>query len=315
MVAAAAAAFIALAVAGCGDDGDGGDDASTDTGGGDGYPASLPALASGDHTWTGCEEAPPDGPTDDCTSETCVSATFVVEDFQDGFVVEGVQLEVFYSNDASGSPNLDATNLDITNEDGETTALVPPGVKIAYRVVGGETPLYPPGVVQTSIEYDVNTPDADGDTIDALSVSQATYALITTVLGITPSPDKGILAGGFTDCDGNDIEGVVARLYRPSGELCQGANECLDRYFIEETPAQDQHWSSDDGLFGVLQIPPGSGYRLELHGKLEGHGCPGDMVVIGEHEGIRIIENAISIVDMNCIDADDQPFSARCVWE
>ncbi len=305
------AGLLALAAAGC-DEGNGGEnDAATDTGDNDGYPAGMPTIPEGDFSWSGCPDQLPNG----SATDTMVSATIAVEDFEQGFMVEGVQLEVFYDNDASGTPDLDATNLDVTDENGEVTALVPAGRSIAYRVVGGETPLYPPGIVQASIEYDVPTPDADGGVVDALSVSQATYALISTVLGITPDPTKGILAGGFQDCGGDDLEGVVARLFRPTGELCQGVSECLDRYFIDDTPAQDQYWSSADGLFGVLQIPTGSGYRLELHGIVPGHGCPGDMVVVGEHDGIRIIENAISIVDMKCIDVDDQPWSARCVWE
>jgi hypothetical protein len=316
MIVCGAAALLIVATVGCDDGNDNGDtDAQTDTGGADGYPSGMPTIPAEDFVWEGCDVQLPNGPADDCTPSTCISAVFKVEDFEAGFMVEGVQLEVFYNNDVTGTPNLDATNLDETNEDGEVTALVPPGASIAYRVVGGETPLYPPGVVQTSVEYDVPTPDTDGGDIDALSVSQATYSLISTVLGITPDPTKGILAGSFKDCGGFEIEGVVARLYTSSGELCSGANECLDRYFIDDTPAQDQHWSSADGLFGVLQIPTASGYRLELHGIVPGHGCPGDMVVIGEHDGLRIISNAISIVDMLCIDVDDQPWSARCVWE
>lgn len=312
MTVLGAAAVLVLASAGCdGGDGNGGDnDAATDTGGADGYPGGQPSIPSEDYVWNGCDEPLPEGSSED----EMVSATFAVEDFEQGFMVEGVQLEVFYNNDASGTPDLDATSLDKTNADGEVTALVPAGRRIAYRVVGGETPLYPPGVVQASVEYDVPTPDADGGTVDALSVSQATYSLISTVLGITPDPDKGILAGGFTDCDGNDIEGVVARLYYPTGDLCSGSNECLDRYFIDDTPAQDQYWSSADGLFGVLQIPTGTGYRLELHARVADSGCPGDMVILGEHDGIQILANSIIIVDMTCIDTDDQPLTDRCVW-
>jgi len=87
----------------------------------------------------------------------------------------------------------------------------------------------------------------DGGEVDAISVSAATYMLISTVLGITPDPALGILAGGFNDCDGQNIEGVVARLYS-GGADCGTETRCLDRYFIEETPAQDQWWSSADGL-------------------------------------------------------------------
>jgi hypothetical protein len=303
-----AAALLALAACG---DGNGGDsDAETDTGGADGYPAGMPAIATDDYVWTGCDDLPPNGsPTDEM-----VSAVFVVEDFESGEVVEGVQLEVFYTNDATGTPDLDATNLDPTDVDGRVTALVPMDRLIAYKVVGGETPYYPPGEVMDSIEYSQRTPAEAGGEIDALAVSQATYRLISTVLGITPSPTMGILAGGFDDCDVQDIEGVVARLYNGDGTRCAGENECLDRYFIDETPAQDQWWSSADGLFGVLQIPPADDYDLELHGRIVESGCPGDMVRIGEQNNIRIIQNAITILDFTATDIEGGSWTDLCVW-
>jgi hypothetical protein len=309
LLALLAASLVSLPLAACGGGGDGDTDADNDTGGNDGYPPGMPTLPS-DHVWTGCDDLPPNG----SPSDTMVSATFVVEDFEQGFTVEGVQLEVYYTNSTDGAPDLGEGDMDLTDENGEVTVLVPGDRLIAYKVVGGSTPHYPPGEVKTSIEYDQITPDADGGTIDAIAVSQATYLLISTVLGITPSPELGILAGGFTDCGDQDIEGVVARLYTGGTTLCEGENTCLDRYFIDETPAQDQWWSSADGLFGVLQVPEADNYLLELHGMVEGSTCPGDMVVVGEHAGIKIIANAITIVDFQSTDLDDQGWADRCVW-
>lgn len=304
------ATLVGLPLAACGGGGGDSDAESDGNTGTDGYPAGMPTITESDYVWSGCDDLPPNG----SATDEMVSATFVVEDFEDGFPVEGVQIEVFYTNDASGTPDLDATNLDETDADGRVTALVPGDRLIAYRVVGGETPIYPPGVVKTSIEYDVVTPAADGGEIDAIAVGQSTYLLISTVLGITPLPELGILAGGFNDCDDQNIEGVVARLYNPDGTRCASENRCLDRYFIEETPAQDQWWSSADGLFGVLQIPPENGYSLELHGMIPGSGCPGDMVRVGEHANIRIIENAITIVDFANTDIGGGSWTDLCVW-
>ncbi|MBW2262059.1 MAG: hypothetical protein JRG91_08815 [Deltaproteobacteria bacterium] len=309
-IAILAAVLLALAPAACGD-GNGTDtDAATDTGGADGYPAGMPNIAVDDYVWTGCDDLPPNG----SATDEMVSAVFVVEDFEKSFAVEGVQLEIFYNNDASGTPDLDSTNLDLTDADGRVTALVPRDRLIAYKVVGGETPLYPPGVVKTSIEYSQPTPDVEGGEIDAIAVSQATYQLITTVLGITPDPTMGILAGGFDDCAVQDIEGIVARLYNGDGTRCMGENRCLDRYFIDETPAQDQWWSSADGLFGVMQIPPADDYDLELHGIIPDSGCPGDMVRVGERSDIRIIANAITILDFTSTDLDGGAWTELCVW-
>lgn len=304
-----AAALVSPGLAACGGSNGGDTDGDTDAGE-DGYPAGMPAIAEDDYIWTGCDDLPPDGSPSDET----VSATFVVEDFEDGFGVEGVQIEIFYTNSAVGDPDLGVGEVDLTDTEGRVTALVPGDRLIAYRVLGGDTPHYPPGVVMTSIEYDVVTPDADGGEIDAIAVSQATYQLITTVLGITPLPSLGILAGQLVDCGGEDITGAVARLYNADGTRCFSENRCLDRYFIDEIPAQDQWWSSPDGLYGVLQIPPADDYRLELHGIIPGSGCPGDMVRVGEHDGIRIIENAITIVDFASTDIGGGAWTDLCVW-
>ena len=301
-----------LLTLGCGDGGGGDTDGGADAGGPDGYPAGMPTIPADDYIWSGCDDLPPNG----SATDEMVSAVFVVEDFESGLTIEGVQLEVFYNNDASGTPDLDATNLDLTDVDGRVTALVPADRLIAYKVVGGETPHYPPGEVMDSIEYNQITPqlDDEGGEIDALAVSQATYRLISTVLGITPLETMGILAGGFDDCGGQDLEGVVARLYHGDGTRCLGENECLDRYFINETPAQDQWWSSADGLFGVLQIPPANDYDLELHGIISDSGCPGDMVRVGEQHDIRIIANAITILDFKNTDIEGGDFMDLCVW-
>jgi hypothetical protein len=273
------------------------------------YPDGMPGIGAGTYAWTGCPDPLPPG----SSTDPMVDAVFVVEDMEMGYPVEGVQLEVFFSNTASGAPDLDASNLDPTDVDGEVPASVPASRAIAVRVVGGSTPLYPPGVVQTSVAFDVETPAADDGLIRVESVSRATYQLITTVLGITPDPTQGILFGTLADCLGAPVEGAVARLYEPSGSRCHGFGTCLDRYFIDDTPAADQWWTSDDGMFAVLQVPPSAGYGLELHGIVLGSGCPADLAVLAGRGSVEMMADTISIVDLSCTDVDDSPWSVRCV--
>jgi hypothetical protein len=297
--------ILAAAAPGLGacDGGDGEEDVTTDdavtddvqaeeTTGADGYPAAMPAVDcnNADCTWTGCPEQPAEGDP--------VTVRLVLADFQEDFAVENAYVDVFLGNAVTETPDFE---------------LGPPAnALIAYRVNASTDIPYPPGEIKTTIEYGSPVPEAGGD-IDALAVSRMTYQLIPTVLGIPPTSGLGILAGGFNDCADTEVIGVVARLYpQGSAEPCndEEAVQCLDRYFIDETPARDQKWSSEDGLYGILEIPPGENYTLELHGKVAGSACPGEMEVVGEMAGVRILPDAISIVDV----AADTAAEHNCLW-
>ena len=274
------------------------------------YPDGMPGILSLSYTWIGCADPLPVG----SPSDPMVRAIFLLEDMEDGFPVEGVQLEVFYSNSVLGPPDLDASDLAVTDVDGRVEALVPSGRRIAYRVVGGATPLIPPGTVKTSIEFDVQTPTIDDELIPAVTVSLSTFFLISTVLGITPDPSRGMLFGTLRDCAGTPVEGAVARLYTSSGIRCVSTSTCLDRYFIDNIPAADQWWTSDDGMYALLQVPPLDDYSLALHGVVSGSSCPGDLVVLGENGSAQLTVDTISIINVRCADLDDAPWSARCVF-
>lgn len=257
------------------------------TGPGD-YPAGMPNVEG---TWTGCEEIPPEGEE--------VTAYIELEDFQENFPVEGATIDVFLGNIVTGEPDFE---LGPTDPNGRTEEFnAPANAQFAYRVNGSSDVPFPPGEIKTSIEYGVVIP-AEGGTVTGIAVSRHTYLLIPTVLGYSPSPTMGILVGNFTDCDDDEVEGIVARLY-PSGdsEACndEEAVLCVDRYFVVETPARDQPWSSADGLYIILEVRPGEGYTLELHGKVSGSSCEEGIEILGAMSDIRIIDNAINIVDVS----------------
>ena len=280
------------------DDGGSPDTVEEETTGPGGYPAGMPNLEG---AWTGCEDIPPEGDN--------VTVYIELVDFQEDFAVEGAYIDVFLGNIVTGDPDFE---LGPTDPNGRTDEFEAPASAVfAYRVNGSTDVPFPPGEIKTSIEYGSVVP-ADGGSIEGIAVSRHTYQLIPSVLGFSPSPTMGILAGGFKDCGGDDVVGIVARLYKSGqDEACndEEAVACLDRYFVEETPARDQLWSSADGLYGVLEIPPGEGFRLELHGKVSGSSCEEGMEIIGAMDDIRIIENAISIVDVSALAAEDHDCS------
>jgi predicted small secreted protein len=302
LLLAAAASFTTAA---CDSGGGAGDADATDTPREDGsvddngYPAGMPNVTG---TWTGCPDLPAPGDN--------VTVKLVVEDFSEGYPVENVYADIFLGNVVTGTPDF---ALGPTDADGKTgTFQAPANAQIAYRVNASTQIPEPIGEIKASIEYDNRVP-AEGGDIDAISVARDTYMLIQTVLGIPPTPGLGILAGAFTDCAGTDTVGIVARLY-PQGSTTPCKDEdgarCMDRYFVNETPARDQKWSSADGLYGIVEIPPADGYTLQIHGKVAGSACPEGLEILGEKTEVSILPDAISIVDVDANAAADH----RCVF-
>jgi hypothetical protein len=231
-----------------------------------------------------------------------VTANLYVEDFEDEYRVEGAVLDLFFDNVIDDTP--DAT-VGPTDENGQVTGIanVPQDNLIAYRLHGDELP---GGEVKTTVEYDVETPEADGGDIRCISVSDTTYRLIPTILGIAPDPAHAILAGEFDDCaeppaEPEPTEGVVVRLVNAAGEDCHvlDEHECYARYFQEEYPARldNQPYSSADGLYAFAQVPPGV-WTLEVRGRLTEASATFPFDLLGKKD-VNAIADAIVIVDVN----------------
>ncbi|NMC69719.1 MAG: hypothetical protein GYA57_06575 [Myxococcales bacterium] len=230
-----------------------------------------------------------------------VTATLYVEDFEDEYRVPGVTLELFFDNVVDETPDLTVGPTDASGEVSGVAGLPARGL-IAYRATGGTSPTT--GAAQrTTVEYDVECPDADGGRVRALSISDSTYRLIPTILGITPDADHAIIAGAFQDCADppDEVEGIVARLLDASRQDCHVLNprECYARYFVDEFPSRidNQPYSSPDGLYAIAQVPPGD-WVLEIRGRLTAATTEFPYDLLGRKE-VHAIADAIVIVDVN----------------
>lgn len=301
----------------CGDDDNGNPDGTGDTGGDTGGDTAgsctrtdecphgsvcesgacdlrLPALTETGADMSCLGNNPPPTPL-----PGTVTATLWVEDFEDEYRVEGVTVEIFLDNVVDDSPDL---TVGPTNADGEVAGVagLPARGMIAYRAAGGD---FPTGTQRTTIEYDVECPDADGGRVRALSISDSTYRLIPTILGITPDADHAIIAGAFEDCaDSSDpVEGIVARLLNASGADCHELDrrECYSRYFVDEFPSRidNQPYSSPDGLYAIAQVPPGD-WTMEVRGRLTASSTEYPFDLLGT-KNVHAIADAIVIVDVN----------------
>jgi hypothetical protein len=232
-----------------------------------------------------------------------VSVTVYVEDFQDNVAVEGAMVDLFLDNLADDTIDRTIGPADASGLITGVAGLPQRGV-IAYRVHGGALP---GGDVRATIEYDVAIPETDGQQVRFLSVSDRTYRLIPTILGIAPDASHGIIAGSFEDCaaDPQAVEGIVARLLNSSGQDCHydlNQRECYSRYFVDEFPSRidNQSYSSADGLYAIAQVPPGD-WTLEIRGRLTGATTEFPFDLLGR-KTIRPTADSIVIVDVNPLD-------------
>ncbi len=193
----------------------------------------------------------------------------IVTDFSDDFEVAGAKLYVWADNDPSGGEGTaDFVFTDGTDQTGQITVgsgVVNACEKFAYKVW---TEWQPQETMPTFETGNVIGPDGDTtwadhfEDFEILSVSYATYQIIPLSLAIDPDPAKGLAAGAFYDCAGERVENAQVLVKDASGNL---AEDVYIRYFVDETPDRDQSWTSDDGLFGAIDVPPGT-WTMELWG-------------------------------------------------
>jgi hypothetical protein len=222
-----------------------------------------------------------------------------LEDFETDALVEGAMIDLFLDNIVDDTP--DGT-IGPTNASGEFAGVadLPARGKIAYRVHAGALP---GGDVRQTIEYDVEIPEADGGRVRMLSVADSTYTLIVSILGIIPDADHGIIAGEFQDCaaSAQSVEGIVVRMLNAAGDDCHELNqrECYSRYFVDSFPSrpENQAYSSADGLYGLVQVPPGE-WMLEVRGRLTGASTEFPFDLLGRKQ-VRCNADSITIVDVN----------------
>ena len=179
----------------------------------------------------------------------------LVEDFQEDDPVAGARVRIWLDNDPTGA-----------NPDGEFVSdssgafVMEDGIvsctPFAVRVW---TEFEPPETYQT-FQVDVAVAGAPPFSEVLNSVAYSTYQLLPLTVGVEPEAGKGIAAGRMRDCEGDPIgggEASVGTLDLDTGEVTDAPDYQM-RYFENEDPEQNQLNISEDGLFGGMNVPPGS---------------------------------------------------------
>ncbi len=186
--------------------------------------------------------------TDPPAPTTATAVTMMVQDFEKKTPVAGATVDVYLSLAHVNAMAPDATSAP-SDANGQTTLMVPPG---SYRVIFRTTA--DPNTTIETIEFDraYNDPTR-------ISVSQATKAEIPALVSIIPDDTLGVVAGSQRDCNEKEMGGITFTATSSGGSFDASMSTF---YFIDVSqgstvPARAQKFTSADGVFAILNVPPG----------------------------------------------------------
>lgn len=207
----------------------------------------------------------------DPTNIVDVVANGMVEDFQDEIPVAQATVDLWFDDVVDSSTDSQA----LSDNSGIISIDAIACQKMAYRVTT-DVALTPTKTTYKAHHIYPPEPDGTVDEAEFVSVSDVTYQLIPTILGVTVDPDKAIIAGTAydvmrdsatsTDIDAGKIEGAQVVVYDENGEI---PDTLSVNYFTENFPDRNQEWTSGDGLWVAANVPPGN-LTVEMWGMVGG---------------------------------------------
>lgn len=238
--------------------------------------------------------------TPDASCQVTAPISGKVEDFEDGYGVEDATVEIYYSDTVTGTPDSTmTTDSDGIADGGEAPTCTP----VSYKVYTD------PDLEESKVTieaHQIYDPLGKGEAVidgEFNSVSTDTYNIIPALLGISVDPEMGIIAGTAYDCDGTELEGVQVIARAEDGSYPEDQET---RYFIDDFPNRDQPYTSEDGLWIVINVPPG---RLTIEmWALQGE----ELVQIGATE-LDVIADSINISNIKVGYGDGVFYPSDCL--
>ncbi len=167
----------------------------------------------------------------------------LAEDFQDGTAVGSATVNVYNGNDVTAT----ADTTIIAGADGTAditvTSCTPVGIQVSAS-----------GTKNTYESHQVFETVADSSNDVLNSVSDSTYTLIPSLLGVSIDDDKSVIAGALYDCNGDPIQNAQVVVRDQDGNI---PDSLVVNYFVNSFPARDQAATSEDGLWIVMNLPEG----------------------------------------------------------
>lgn len=176
-----------------------------------------------------------------------------VFDFETGDGVADATLDIWFADSTSGVPDQSLTSASGGAVSGEGMTCT----AITYRVTTD------PDLAETKTTFEAHQVFGAGalDDEDFNSVSTTTYSIIPSLLGVSPDPDKGIVAGTAFDVNEDPIEGAQIVITDDAGCIPESL---VVKYFVDEFPNRNQPNTSADGLWVAVNIPAGE-WNAEMY--------------------------------------------------
>jgi hypothetical protein len=185
--------------------------------------------------------------TDPAAPTTPTTVAMTVKDFEKGTVLAGATVDVFTSLDKIKTNAPDFTSAP-SDAQGQTMVTVPAGF---YRVIF-RTTADPQKTIET-IEFNRKYNDSE-----RISVSIITKQEIPALVSITPDDSLGVVAGSLRDCNEKELGGITFSATSTGGAFDASMTTF---YFVDVSgmtvPSRTQKFTSGDGAFAILNVPPG----------------------------------------------------------
>jgi hypothetical protein len=174
----------------------------------------------------------------------------MVEDFEDNFGVNEAEVEIWYGDTFSGTPDVTGSS----DSAGYVDLEVPTCQALAYMT---STDPLEERTVDTQEAHQIYGYVEEGTLLedDLNSVAQSTYTLIPSLLGVSLDDDKSVIAGTAYDCNGDPIQNAQVVVVDSAGDFPESL---VTNYFIEEWPVREQPATSEDGLWVAMNVPEGA---------------------------------------------------------
>lgn len=257
------------------------------------FPA--PGELAGDTScWTPGEEVA-DEVDPACQAE--VSVEIQVTDYQDQVPVPGSSLTL-YANDSLADTSREVT----MDDDGIVTETVALCTPTTYRTTR------PEGALPTVGLHEVFSPE-DPVEVHFQSISDGSRGLLELTFQKDIAEGNGAIAGRMLGCDGEPLENAQV-IVRDAN--CGVPTESYAGYFTNQLPDIFRASTSADGVYAVLNVPPGD-YTVEMYAPEPGHAADDPQPhVLAASATLSLAADGATIVDLQLGHTDGVFYPAAC---
>jgi hypothetical protein len=183
----------------------------------------------------------------DAATTSAVAVTATIRDFQSDNLVPNAMVSAF-AGTAVASPFTTQT----ANGNGVATLTVPSGTKrFGYTISD-------PNSRPTHIFDQLLAPATSAQAVTLRALSTATAQTLPALIGVSATPNRSIVLGTITDCQGHTLSGTIATVSSFSSVATHLVG--ADTYYFSETvrlPVRHSQLMSTtkNGLFMVIELP------------------------------------------------------------